>query len=96
MTCVHSGAASTTEQTQRTALGYRKFRRQVCRRLFNERTDTPAWYGKERLTFSDALAVIRRELWSACHFSVSAFTGEMVKLPRSVLERLTVTVCYAA
>lgn len=57
---------------------------------------TAAWYVKERPTFSDALAVIRRELWSTCHFSMSAFTGEMVKIPRSVFDRLTDTVCYAA
>jgi putative transposase len=41
MSCPHCGAASTTEQAQRTALGYRKFRCQVCNRLFNERTGTP-------------------------------------------------------
>jgi len=57
---------------------------------------TAAWYVKERPTFSDALAVIRRELWSTCHFSMSAFTEEIVKIPRSVFERLTDTVCYAA
>jgi hypothetical protein len=57
---------------------------------------TAAWYVKERPTFSDALAVIRRELWSTCHFSMSAVTEEMVKIPRSVFERLTDTVCYAA
>ena len=41
MSCPHCGTASTTEQAQRTALGYRKFRCQVCQRLFNERTGTP-------------------------------------------------------
>jgi hypothetical protein len=57
---------------------------------------TAAWYAKERPTFSDALAVIRSELWGACHFSMSASAGEMVKIPRSLFERLTDTVCYAA
>lgn len=57
---------------------------------------TAAWYVKRRPTFSDALAAIRRELWSTCHFSMSTFTEEMVKVPRSVFERLTDTVCYAA
>jgi len=57
---------------------------------------TAAWYAKMRPTFSDALAVVRRELWSACHFSMSACADEMVKIPRSVFERLTDTVCYAA
>lgn len=40
MACPHCRAASTTEQAQRTALGYRKFRCQACQRLFNERTGT--------------------------------------------------------
>jgi hypothetical protein len=57
---------------------------------------TAAWYRKARPTFSDALAVIRRELWTSWHFSMSTCTEEMVKLPRSVFERLTNTVCYAA
>jgi len=57
---------------------------------------TAAWYVKERPTFSDALAVVRGELWGACHFSMSAFTEKMVKIPRSLFERLTDTVCYAA
>lgn len=55
-----------------------------------------AWYVKARPTFSDALAVIRRELWNTCHFSTSTFSEEMLKIPRSVFERLTDTVCYAA
>jgi hypothetical protein len=29
---------------------------------------TAAWYAKPRPTFSDALAVVRRELWSHYHF----------------------------
>jgi transposase-like protein len=41
MACPHCRAASTTEQAQRTTLGYLKFRCQVCKRLFNERTGTP-------------------------------------------------------
>ena len=57
---------------------------------------TAAWYAKARPTFSDALAMVRRELWSCCHFSTSGSAPEMVKIPRSVLDRLTDTVCYAA
>lgn len=62
----------------------------------SHRIRTSAWYAKARPTFSDALAVIRAELWGACHFSMSAVTEDMVKLPRSLFERLTDTVCYAA
>ena len=57
---------------------------------------TAAWYVKVRPTFSDALAVVRRELWSSCHFAMSESHTEMVKIPRSVFERLSDTVCYAA
>jgi putative transposase len=41
VSCPHCGATAITEQAQRTALGYRKFRCDACRRLFNERTGTP-------------------------------------------------------
>jgi putative transposase len=41
MPCPYCEAATTPEQTERTALGYRKFRCDACRRLFNERTGTP-------------------------------------------------------
>jgi len=57
---------------------------------------TAAWYAKVRPTFSDALAMVRRELWSSCHFSMSEPDTEMIQIPRLVLERLTDTVCYAA
>jgi hypothetical protein len=57
---------------------------------------TAAWYAKTRPTFSDALAVVRRELWSTCHFSLSRTTPEVVEIPRSLWERLTDAVCYAA
>jgi hypothetical protein len=57
---------------------------------------TAAWYAKARPTFADAIAVVRRELWSACHFSRSEADPELIKIPRSLFERLTETICYAA
>lgn len=57
---------------------------------------TAAWYAKTHPTFADALAMVRRELWSTCHFSMSSLTAENVEIPRSVWERLTDAVCYAA
>jgi hypothetical protein len=57
---------------------------------------TAAWYAKESPTFSDAIAIVRRCLWSGCHFSTSDQNSEVVKVPRSLLERLTDAVCYAA
>jgi len=55
-----------------------------------------AWYAKPRPTFSDALAVVRRQLWSHHHYSMSRVKSEVVEIPRSLLERLTDAVCYAA
>lgn len=55
-----------------------------------------AWYAKEYPTFSDAIAIVRRCLWSSCHFSMSGRQSDVVKIPRSLLERLTDAVCYAA
>src|SRR5712692_1681196 len=57
---------------------------------------TAAWYAKARPTFSDALAVVRRELWSHDHFPLSGSQPEGIKIPRSVFERLTDALCYAA
>ncbi len=57
-----------------------------------------AWYEKERPTFSDALAVVRKELWSQqeATFRGSVREADMVKVPREFVERLTDAVCYAA
>jgi hypothetical protein len=33
---------------------------------------TAAWYAKEQPTFSDAIAIVRRCLWSSYHFSTSS------------------------
>jgi hypothetical protein len=57
---------------------------------------TAAWYRKELPTFADALAQVRSCLWKSCHFSTSSQKREVVKIPRSLLERLTDAVCYAA
>jgi hypothetical protein len=55
-----------------------------------------AWYAKERATFSDTIAMVRRCLWSHQHFQMSVTEADMIKVPRSLLERLTETLCYAA
>jgi hypothetical protein len=57
---------------------------------------TAAWYAKPHPTFSDTLAMVRRELWSQPHFSISKTKSEVVEIPRSLLERLTDALCYAA
>jgi len=55
-----------------------------------------AWYAKEVATFSDTIAFVRRYLWSQRHFQMSATDTEMIKVPRSLVEHLTETLCYAA
>ncbi len=57
-----------------------------------------AWYEKRYPTFSDALALVRKELWAweGETFCGSAREDDLVKVPREFMERLTEAVCYAA
>jgi len=55
-----------------------------------------AWYRKPCPTFADALAVVRRQLWGHAAFRTSDRGGDVVKVPRAVIERLTEALCYAA
>ncbi|WP_201863409.1 IS701 family transposase [Microvirga soli] len=52
-----------------------------------------AWYAKSRLTFSDALAVVRAKVWSAS-FETSRHDCDQVKIPRALLNRLTDAACF--
>jgi hypothetical protein len=56
-----------------------------------------AWCHKPLPTFSDALAIVRRDLW-ACQANIcmSRSDTDMVKLPRVLVQRLTDALCYAA
>ena len=68
--------------------------------LLNEKGATcvrsTAWYGKTRPTFSDAIALVRQQLWHHIHFSTSHQKTDMIKIPRALLERFTEALCYAA
>ena len=57
-----------------------------------------AWYEKERPTFSDALTMVRKELWTQeqATFCGSPQETDTVKVSREFVERLTDAVCYAA
>jgi hypothetical protein len=55
-----------------------------------------AWYAKRAAAFSDALAAVRRAIWTHEAFRASAAGGETEKVPRTVLDRLTDLACYAA
>ncbi len=60
------------------------------------RVRSTAWYGKTPPTFSEAIALVRRDLWDHIHFSTSQETTDMVKIPRALLERFMDVLCYAA
>ena len=55
-----------------------------------------AWYHKPLPTFSDALALVRRDLWAQAAFCLSTRDPEVVEVPRALVERLTDALCYAA
>src|SRR5262249_11200803 len=54
-----------------------------------------AWYAKSELTFSDAIAAVRRVLWAHPNISMSGKPRDMVKIPRPLFDRFTQTLCYA-
>jgi hypothetical protein len=55
------------------------------------------WYDKTHPTFADALALLRRQLWSQeATFCGSVWEEETLKVPLRFIERPTDTVCYAA
>jgi DDE superfamily endonuclease len=55
-----------------------------------------AWYEKRAITFSDALAAVRRSLWAATLYETSRDTTDITKSQTAVLERLTAALCYPA
>jgi hypothetical protein len=57
-----------------------------------------AWYDKRHPTFSDALALVRKELWvwEEETFCGSPREDDTIKVPWGFVERLTEAVCYAA
>lgn len=55
-----------------------------------------AWYGKTELTFSDAIATVRRLLWCPLDLSTSRDDTELVEIPVGLLKRLAETLSYAA
>ena len=58
-----------------------------------------AWYHKESVTFSDAIAAVRREIWHHRLFGMSPANSDITKLGGHfgfVVETLRETLCYAA
>jgi hypothetical protein len=55
-----------------------------------------AWYSKTLPTFSDTLAFVRQQLWPVSISWISHEEADMVKIPKSLLARLTDALAYAA
>lgn len=55
-----------------------------------------AWYAKSQPTFVDALALVRRHLWTHTQFLNSPFLAGVEEFPRSFLDDLLDTLAYAA
>jgi hypothetical protein len=55
-----------------------------------------AWYSKTTPTFSDALALVRRRLWTQATFPTSPCDAKSEKVPRALLNHLAGLLCYAA
>jgi DDE superfamily endonuclease len=55
-----------------------------------------AWYVKEQITFSDALAAVRQALWQTPDFSMSSCTQQMCIIPRALYQRMLSTLCYGS
>jgi hypothetical protein len=51
------------------------------------------WYPKQEPTFSDALALVRRELWTSAAFGPSQSGREGQKIPADLLDRLMLVAC---
>ena len=58
-------------------------------------TRTAPWYPKPQPTFADALAAVRRELWTEIS-KTSRSDRDLAQIPRAVLNRLTELACYPA
>ncbi len=53
-----------------------------------------AWYSKPTPTFSDALAIVRHQIWQTQHFSISSPQGDIRKIPLSAFQPWLDALCY--
>lgn len=63
---------------------------------YRVRPTSTAWYVKEGITFSDAIATVRRLLWTKTIFGTSAHDDHIAKLPRPLRTLLLDTLSRAA
>jgi hypothetical protein len=67
--------------------------------LHGEAAPTPraaSWYPKPLPTFSDALAAVRRELWTPDDFHTSPLPPDLLRMSSSTMNSLINVACYAA
>lgn len=55
-----------------------------------------AWYAKATPTFVDALALVRRHLWTHSTFCLLPSDPDSEKVPHALLDHLSELLCYAA
>jgi hypothetical protein len=55
-----------------------------------------AWYAKTLPTFADALALVRQQLWPVSISYLSPPQPDLITIPRTLFNRLTDTLAYAA
>jgi hypothetical protein len=55
---------------------------------------TTAWYAKEQPTFSDAIATVRRLLWTVPNLQISRSNPQNLEIPAALFQRLIEAVCY--
>ena len=60
------------------------------------RPNVAAWYRKSEPTFSDAIAAVRRVLWTAPNLSMTRLSDGTVNIPVNFLNRVLQTLCLAA
>jgi hypothetical protein len=65
----------------------------MCKPSTAVRPHPAAWYHKHQPTFSDAIAAVRRVLWSPPSFSTSRPGSESVEIPVTLLNPLVETLC---
>ena len=88
MACPDCASTATTRRKGRTALGYRRFRCQACRRRFNERTGTPfndlqyptdivllavLWRLRYKLGFRDIAELLPQRGFEVTHETIRAW-----------------------
>jgi len=68
----------------------------ACAPVGAVRPRTAGWYDKREPTFGDAIAAVRRALWSPPGLSMARPNTGTVEISAALLQRLTDTLCYAA